>query len=90
MAHFEEEYRPRGQPRIPTGLIWLGHEPSWQALAERRLEFGTTNFSAELRYDQDYGISAELKAAIAGIKVELGGDFSEFRSTVWQFSGEFA
>ena len=82
-------YRPHGEPRIPGDLVWYGHEKSWQALAHRRIEHGVTSFKAELRYEDDFGINARLKGKLAGIGVNIGGSFTEFETTVWEFEGTF-
>lgn len=87
---FEEEYRPSGQPRLPDGLHWYAHEPSWRAVAERRMKFNTAKFQATLNYTESYGIDAKLKVAVEGAGLKLGGEFTEFAATSWQFEGEFA
>jgi hypothetical protein len=89
-AVFEEHFRPSGSPRVSEDLVWLGHEASWQALAERRLRFGTSKFQVSLRFEDDFGISAKLKADLEGLGIKLGGNFSAFESTEWEFEGEFA
>ncbi|MFO0760492.1 MAG: hypothetical protein U0359_28690 [Byssovorax sp.] len=89
-AMFEEHFRPSGPPKVPEGLVWLGHEPSWQALAERRIKYNTSRFRAELRYEDSFGIDGKLKAGIERLGIDLGGRFAEFESTVWELEGEFA
>ena len=89
-ASFEETFRPNGPPRLHDSPIWFGHEPSWQAVADRRLKFGTATFSATLRYEEDFGVNAEARAAFAGFGVKVGGNFEEFQATLWHFEGEFA
>jgi hypothetical protein len=88
-AIFEEHFLPKGDDCIPDNLIWLGHEHSWQSLANRRIQFGTTKFQVSLRYEDDYGINANMKVGLESIGIKLGGQFSNFESTVWEFEGEF-
>lgn len=89
-AVFEETYTGRGEPRIPSGGVWFNHEPTWRAIARRRLEFGLKTFDISLNYSDDYGTTAELKATLEGVGVSLGGKFTEFESTEWRFAGEFS
>jgi hypothetical protein len=87
---FEEEYRPRGEPKVPDGLVWYGHEASWRSLAQRRLDFRTTKFQASLNYSESFGIDASVRAVVEGIGLKIGGNFSDFEATSWDFEGEFA
>ena len=70
--------------------MWLGHEPSWKAIADRRLKFGTSKFKVSLVYGSDFGVTAELSAGLKGVGVKLGGAFAKFETTEWYFEGEFA
>lgn len=89
-AEFEEHFRPSGEPKLHDNPIWFGHEPSWQAVADRRLKFNTSKFRAELRYEDSFGIDAKMKVGIEKLGINLGGHFTDFESTVWEFEGEFA
>lgn len=89
-AMFEEHFRPKEPPKLPENLIWFGHEPSWQAVADRRLKFNTSKFHAELHYEDSFGIDAKVKVGIEKLGVNLGGHFTDFETTVWEFDGEFA
>lgn len=85
-----EEHYPAGRtPTIPRGLLWLGHEPAWTALARRRLESGVERFTLELRYTEDFGVHGGVAAALEGLGVRVGGAFREFEETVWHLEGEF-
>lgn len=86
----EETFVVMGPPKVPDGLVWYPHEPSWQALAQRRIEFGTSTFRIELTYDEDFGVDGGLVAALEGIGVRLGGSFRAFERTRWEFEGTFA
>ncbi len=88
-AVFEEHFRPTGDICIPDDLLWLGYEHSWQSLANRRIKYGTTKFQVSLRYEDDYGINANMRIGLEGIGFKLGGLFSNFESTLWEFDGEF-
>ncbi len=86
----EETFVPRGAAKIPEGLVWFAHEPSWQALARRRIEFGSSTFRIELSYDEDFGVDGALVAALEGVGVRVGGSFRAFERTRWEFEGSFA
>lgn len=86
----EETFVVSGPPRIPDGLVWFDHEPNWQALARRRIEFGTSTFRIELSYDEDFGVDGGLVAALEGVGVRVGGSFRAFERTRWEFEGTFA
>ncbi len=88
-AVFEEHFRPTEKIYVPDDLLWLGYEHSWQSLANRRLKFGTTKFQVSLKYEDDYGINANMNAGLESIGFKLGGQFSDFESTAWEFEGEF-
>lgn len=89
-AFFEEEFRPKGEPCVPAGLIWYANEASWQAVAKRRLDFGTSKFRAQLCYEDSFGIDANIKVGLENLGAKLGANYSEFESTEWLFEGEFA
>ncbi len=59
-------------------------------MAHRRLEYGTSRFKARLSYEDSFGIDANLKVGLDNLGVKLGGNYSEFESTEWEFEGEFA
>lgn len=84
------ELRPEGRARLPRDLVWYRSEPLWQEIAEARLEHRLQSFDLELRYQDDFGVNAELIAKIEDVGLELGGDFSRFRETVWKMKGVFA
>lgn len=85
----EEEFTPRGEPRLHERRVWYAHEPSWVALAERRLEHGVKKFKGTLEYKEDFGISGELVTLLEGWKVRVGGSYASFESTKWSFEGEY-
>jgi len=86
----EETFVVTGPPRVPEGFVWYPHEPSWQALARRRIEFGMSTFRIELTYDEDFGVDGGLVAALEGVGVQVGGSFCAFEHTRWEFEGTFA
>lgn len=86
---FEETYSPIGQPKIPDGLVWFKTEPTWQAFAERKLKLNTKTFFIQLTYKEDYGINTSLTLGLEKCGVKLGGNFTRFESTLWEFEGDF-
>jgi len=76
-------------PSCPDDLIWYSHEPTWQAVADGRLNCGLRNFSIKLSYTDDFGVNAGLAAKIQGTGLEVGGKFEDYRSTIWRIAGRF-
>ena len=76
-------------PSLPDNLIWYNHEPTWQSVAEGRLDFGLQDFSLKLQYADDYGINADLKVDAESAGFELGGSFEKHESTTWSVEGTF-
>ncbi|MEP7121349.1 MAG: hypothetical protein ABJE95_10585 [Byssovorax sp.] len=87
---FDESYQPRHAPHVPGGLFWLPHEPTWQGLVERRMQYGTLSTTARLEYVNDYGINAALAARVAGIGGTISGGFSELEAISWDVNITFA
>jgi hypothetical protein len=88
-AVFEETYESTSTPAVPNGLVWYTHEPSWQAIARRRLEFNTKTFTAELTYIDDFGIDADIKVGLDDVGIRVGGSFTRFEATRREFEGSF-
>lgn len=78
------------EPRIPENLVWYPHEPTWQTIAQGRVEFGLQDFSLGITYEDDFGVHAGLKATVLKAGLEIGGSFEDHRSTVWRLDGSFA
>jgi hypothetical protein len=89
-ALFKATLKGNANPKLPDGLVWFPHEPTWQQLAEGRLKHGLTRFQLSVRYEDDYGIDAGLKLKAGKAGLDLGGSFQEHESTVWRIEGNFA
>ena len=89
-ALFKATLKGNANPKLPDGLVWFPHEPTWQQVAEGRLEHGLTQFQLSVRYEDDYGIDAGLKVKAGKAGLDLGGSFEEHESTVWRIEGNFA
>jgi hypothetical protein len=88
-AMYEATLRGVEQPSIPKDLVWYPHEATWQMVARSRLEAGLKNFLLEVRYEDDYGVHAGLKAQASKAGLEVGGRFSDHEATVWKITGTF-
>jgi hypothetical protein len=77
-------------PRVPDGLVWYGHEPTWRSVVDGRLKFGLARFHLTVSYEDDFGINAGLRAAVGTIGLDLGGRFESHQSTIWRIEGTFA
>ena len=77
------------EPALPGGLVWYNHEPTWQSIAKGRLDFGLSDFSMSVLYQDDFGINAGIKIALAKTGLDLGGKFEDHQSTEWLIKGKF-
>lgn len=80
---------PRHAPAVPDDLAWYAHEPLWREVARARLDAGLRSFRIDVKYTDDFGVHASLKAAVAEVGLEVGGSFTEHQDTVWRFEGTF-
>jgi hypothetical protein len=87
---YEASLSGTGDPKIPDGLVWYHHEPTWQSVASGRLDFGLDEFRLTVASEDDFGIDARLKTVIGGCGLDLGGRFEDHRSTIWRIEGTFA
>jgi hypothetical protein len=87
---FSAELAGGGSPSLPDKLVWLGFEPTWNAVAEARLRFGLKEFAVNFQYRDDYGINGGLRLRAQRAGFDLGGSFEEHKETVWRVSGRFA
>lgn len=77
------------EPSLPDDLVWYHHEPTWQSIANGRLKYGLNDFSLSVSYQDDFGINAGLKVALAKTGLDVGGKFEDHQSTVWRLEGKF-
>jgi hypothetical protein len=89
-AKFTMVLAPTKPAQIPDNLVWFSHEPLWQALANLRLEQDLREFLMDVKYSDDFGVNASLKAKVERSGLELGGKFTECRKTVWNLRATFA
>jgi hypothetical protein len=76
-------------PKVPDGLVWYAHERTWQTVAKGRIDFGLSDFSLNVTYEDDFGVNAGLKTTVAKAGLDLGGKFEDHQSTVWRLEGTF-
>jgi hypothetical protein len=81
--------RPTSPPAVPTGLVWMPHEPIWQEIANARLESGLHEFSLDVRSTDDFGVNASLKALVDKVGFDAGGRFVHHVETIWRLDGVF-
>lgn len=75
---------------MPDNLIWYPFEPTWQMICQGRIKYGLNNFSLNVTYLQDFGITAGLNASIKDQGLSVGGEFTEHKSTIWKITGQFS
>ena len=69
--------------------VWFPHEPTWQAVAKLRLDYGLDVFSLTVNYEDDFQVTANLTAAIESAGFQVGGKFENHQATVWTMNGKF-
>lgn len=87
---FEATLNNKHEPSIPNDLVWLSHEPTWQAVAKGRMQFGLSQFSLTVNYEDDFGVNAGLKVRVQKAGLDLGGTFEDHTATTWKIYGDFA
>ena len=86
---YEAELGGTQEPKLPESLVWYSHEPTWQVIAEGRLQFELHQFSLNVVYEDDYGVNAGLRASASKAGFDLGGHFEDHEATMWRISGRF-
>lgn len=84
----------RKVPFIPDGLVWYPNEPLWQAIAKGRVEHRLTSCQLAVAYADDFGVNAELHAAVQGngkgkAGLSLGGNWTDHEFTIWRIHAVF-
>jgi len=86
---YEAKLEGTDSPSLPDKLVWYHHEPTWQKVAEGRLNFGLKKFSLQFQYQDDYSVNAGLKIKAEKAGLDLGGEFQDYKSTIWSIKGSF-
>ena len=87
---FQTSSEGTSDPLVPDGLVWYPYEPTWQMVADARMQSsGLKCFSLSLQYDDDFGINADLEAKAGKAGFKLGGNFENHESTIWKIQGSF-
>ena len=86
---FEATLANKQSPAIPANLVWFPHEPTWQAIAMGRTQFGLSQFSLTVNYEDDFGVNAGLKVRVQKAGLDLGGNFEDHMATTWKIHGTF-
>lgn len=75
---YERNGTSRGRdPVLPTNLMWLNREPSWQALVESRLEHGREDFGLRVNLERDLQISSKINADFKILGLDAGADYKK-------------
>jgi hypothetical protein len=75
--------------RVPEGLRWFDEEPSWQTLAEARLENGATRYDCFVKVQESHGLTSDVIADLKRAELRLGGSLEHIKSTVIRYQAEF-
>ena len=86
---YEATFPGAKEAKLPETLVWFPHEPTWQAVANGRIEFSLQEFALNVAYEDDFGINADLKASAGKAGLDLGGKFEDHKKTMWRIDGRF-
>ena len=86
---FQISLEGTSDPSVPDELVWFPQEPTWQQVARGRIKYGMKSFSISLRYENDFGINADLEVMAGKAGLNLGGKFKNHESTIWKVQGSF-
>jgi hypothetical protein len=82
-------FKPERLPHVPESPVWYEHEATWMRVAQARLTAGLKEIDVELRYDDDFGVNAEVALKLSEFGFKLGGAFSKHEETAWEFHAAF-
>jgi hypothetical protein len=67
----------------------MNGEPTWGVMQRLRFERNLERYRAEFSYFDDMGIDANVAAKIAGVGLNIGGEFKQMHQRKWIFDVEF-
>jgi hypothetical protein len=83
------ELKGSGDPRLPQDLRWYLHELEWQSIARQRIEHDLREFTLQVRYEEDFSVTADVALKISKVGLRAGGTFQRHQSTVWSIAATF-
>lgn len=86
---FRADFTNEKVPCLPVNMVWYSHEPTWQSVANGRLNYGMQEFSLVVNYQDDFGVNAGLKLKVEKAGLDMGGSFGSHMVTTWKISGTF-
>ncbi|GIH07192.1 hypothetical protein Rhe02_52590 [Rhizocola hellebori] len=86
---YTAELKGSGDPRLPQDLRWYHHEPEWQSFARQRIEHDLREFTLQVRYEEDFTVTADVASKISAVGLHAGGTFQRHQSTVWSIIATF-
>jgi len=86
---YTAELKGSGDPRLPPDLRWYHHEPEWQSFARQRIEHDLREFTLQVRYEEDFAVTADVASKMSTVGLSAGGTFQRHQSTVWSIAATF-
>ncbi|EJU12093.1 hypothetical protein LH128_15581 [Sphingomonas sp. LH128] len=77
------------EPALPNNLMWFHREPSWQALAEARLQGGRREFALSVELEQSLKLSAKALADIKAMKLNVEAGHHRSTNLALSVTGSF-
>ena len=85
-----EELTPPRTRSIPADLVWFQGEADWKDCADFALNYRGTSYDLQVTSSDSFGVGASVKAEIAKLGFDVGGEFQEQQTTIWTISAKFA
>lgn len=76
-------------PCLPSNLVWLDREPSWQALVESRLHYGRENFDLRVTLDRDMRMSSKVMGDLKLLRLDMEASVERKSNVTLSVSGTF-
>jgi hypothetical protein len=90
---FQQNLEGHNDPKLPAQLKWYYDEPTWQSIAEARLNHGLKDFHLAVKYEDDLGVNSEIAMKVEAFGIGIGGnvhgEYKIFQATHWELIGSF-
>jgi len=86
---YSAKLNPPKTRSIPKDLVWYDKEDQWRAIAEDVINNRVNEFVLEVATTETFGVDASVKTELAGLNLEVGGEFQDFEETKWTIKATF-
>ena len=87
---YKEFNKPKFSPHVPDEIQqWTKIDPDLRQLAKDRLTNNLSNINVKLSFKEVNTGGAQIALALAGKKLNIGGEYQTINESSWDFSVEF-